>query len=230
MKSLDTIVAAATVFMLFSCGKEPTIADPISPVVLEKGAFLSGRVIDTEGNPVGNVAVTDGFVWSQTDADGRYRFESPYPERVRFVSVSFPSDYNPVCRDGRPVFWSSVTSWQGLERTADIVLEKCESPGDDFTMLMMADPQAREYSASSNAENLAYATKDIWEDVFADMRTMISETGGSVYGLCLGDVSQQPLTVYPQYCIGMASLEIPFFQVIGNHDHLYPDKETDDEA
>ena len=213
-----------------SCQKEHEPVDPISSVIREKGPLLSGRVMDTDGNPIAGAAVTDGFVWSETDLEGNYKFESPYPERVRFVSVRIPSTYGPLIRDGRPVFWSSVVGYNGKERTADIVLQKHKESSDDFTMLMMADPQSKAYASNSITENMAYSTRDMWETVFADMREYISAETQTCYGICLGDVAQGTRSVYSQYCLGMESLGIPFFQVIGNHDHFTDGAETDDDS
>ena len=81
---------------------------PCSPKVkLEKGAVLTGQVSDTQGNPIAGVYVSDGFTWSQTDARGKYRIVSPYPERVHFVSARIPADYSPILKDGVPVFFYS---------------------------------------------------------------------------------------------------------------------------
>ena len=196
--------------------------------------FLSGRVVDTDGHPVANAIVTDGFVHVRTDNDGYYRFESPYPERAKFVSVRIPADYRPVIRDGRTVFFSSLPAYVGTERTADIILEKRKSALDKFTMFMIADPQARPYSAETASENRAYATVDIWADMFSDLKNTVSTTVGECFGLCLGDIaaSTKGRSVYSQYSQGVASLGIPFYQVIGNHDHFHanPVPETDDDS
>ena len=231
MKRLLIAVAITVLILPASCKKEQEIIDPIVPVVLENGPLLSGRVTDTDGNPLAGVPVTDGFTWTETDAEGCYRITSPYPERAPFVSVRIPSGYRPRVQGGRPVFFASLPAYEGKERRAsDIVLEKQTESSDSFTLLMTGDPQARPYEAATSAENIAYATRDVWEDIFADMRNVVSTAGSPCYGICLGDIAQNSPAVYSQYCLGMASIGIPFWQVIGNHDHFTSEAETDDDA
>ena len=192
--------------------------------------ILSGSVRDTDGNPVVEAVVTDGFTQSITDKNGNYRFESPYPERVRFVSVRIPSGYMPVVSGGRPVFFSEVPTYEGTERSAEIVLKKRTNPIDSFTLFMMADPQAHVYKKTIKKENVAYASTEAWKDLFGDMSTKIAATSGECYGICLGDVAASLKTgsVYPEYLASIETLGIPFYQVIGNHDHYYEIAENDD--
>lgn len=193
---------------------------------------LSGSVKDTEGRPVAGAIVTDGFTHSATDQQGNYRFESPCPERVRFVSVRIPAAYKPVIRNGVPVFFSAVSTYKGEERTAEIILQKRDRTDDNFTLLMMADPQAYVYSKKIKKENIAYASTEAWEELFADMKEKIASTSGECYGICMGDIaaSLKMGSVYPEYCAKLATLDIPFYQVIGNHDHYYEIAADDDES
>lgn len=206
---------------------------------LEKGPVLSGQVSDTEGNPIAQVYVTDGFTWARTDAEGRYRLVSPCPERVRFVSVRIPSTYSPVIDKGVPVFYTEVPSWRGRERKADIKLVRDEKKGDKFSMMMIADPQAHVYDPGAHQDNTAYCATDVWKDIFEDMRKRAESEPGQYYGLCLGDISAWGPSaksafpsVYPLYRDLMGTLGFPFFNVIGNHDHLPggEEVETDDDS
>lgn len=233
MKMINIIASLSTALMFSACQPEFEPVDPITPVVMEQGAWLSGRVIDTDGNPVPNAVVTDGFVHSMADENGCYRFESPYPDRVKYVSVRVPKEYRPVIRQGRTTFFGSLPAYKGEERTADIVLEKRASTSDDFTMLVIADPQAAPLEKNAKGDKIAYATLDVWEDLFADMKNRVANTTGECYGLCLGDIAASATgeSVYAPYSIGVASLGIPFYQVIGNHDHFHVETNlTDDDA
>ena len=234
MKMINLSLSFLTTVIISACQPEMAPIDPITPVVLEKGAYISGNVTDTDGNPIAEAVVTDGFTQAVTDNNGYYRFESKYPNRAKFVSVRVPSDYSPIVREGRPVFYTSLQDYTGMERIANITLQKRTDASDAFTMFMMADPQAKAYDAKTETNNTAFAATDVWEDLFSDMRNRIAATNGNCYGICLGDIaatSKNTNSVYPQYCLGMASLNIPFWQVIGNHDHFHGTAPaTDDDA
>lgn len=197
-----------------------------------KSGFMTGRVRDTEGRPVAGAIVTDGFTHSETDQNGNFRFESPYPERVHFVSVRIPAGYRPILKNGCPVFFSSVDPYAGKERSAEIILQKRDKIDDSFTLMLMADPQAYVYSSNVKRENVAYASTDVWNDLFGDMREKIAATSGECYGICLGDIaaSLRHGSVYPEYCRQLSTLNIPFYHVIGNHDHYHEIARDDDES
>lgn len=195
-----------------------------------EGKAITGTVTDLSGEPVAGIVVTDGFAHSVTDADGKYVIDSPYPQRVHFVSACFTSAYEPLLEGGRPVFYTSVPAYEGVERCADIKLKKKDAVSDDFTLLMIADPQARLFDSSEIRENFAYASRDVCEDLFADLRNTVSSLTGPVYGMCLGDVTYGSETFYSQYSIGLESVGVPFYNVIGNHDHFHRRSDIDDEC
>lgn len=233
VKIMNLSLFLAAALMMSACLSEKEPVDTNIPTSMAEGAFLSGKVIDTDGNPVPNVVVTDGFVHSKSDENGCYRFESPYPKRVRYVSARIPKEYRPVMRKGRTTFFESLPVYRGLERTADIVLEKRSSTSDDFTMLVITDPQGAPLEENIKSDDTAYATLDVWNDLFADMKNRVADTAGECYGLCLGDIAATVTgaSVYAQYSKGVASLGIPFYQVIGNHDHFHLSTNlTDDDA
>ena len=204
----------------------------------QKGPVMSGQVIDTDGHPVVGAVVTDGFTQSRTDGEGKFCFDSPCPERVRFVSVRIPADYLPVLKNGVPTFFSEVPAYRGRERSAKITLVKRTAKADVFKMLIIADPQAHVYDREAKSDNTAYCATDVWQDMFEDMRLKTASDPGCYYGMCMGDIaawgpkstSAVP-SVYPLYCQETAALGFPFFNVVGNHDHLVAGEvETDDDS
>lgn len=200
-----------------------------------KGPVMSGQVVDTDGRPVVGAVVTDGFTQSITDNEGKFHLNSPRPERVRFVSVRIPSDYLPVLKNGVPTFFSEVPKYEGRERTAKITLVKRTAKADDFKMLIIADPQAHVYDPAAKRDNTGYCATDVWLDMFEDMRLKTASDPGCYYGMCMGDIaalgprttSAEP-SVYPLYCQETAALGFPFFNVVGNHDHLVAAENDDD--
>lgn len=201
----------------------------------DRKPVICGTVSDTEGRPLSRVVVSDGFTHAETNRAGRFRIVSPYPERVRFVSARIPSGYRPILKDGRSEFFAPVGEYTGKKRNANIVLEKDPAPSDSYTVLMIADPQANPYRKEFRSENFAYATTDIWKDLFMDMRGRIASTSGPCYGICLGDIAAAGRgaipyeEVYKDYLQGMKTLQIPFFQVAGNHDHHFNNGAKDDD-
>ena len=229
MKKLSSLL-----FLIWLCLAIPFAAQAKDKT--GKGPILSGQVVDTDGHPVAGAVVTDGFTQSRTDAEGKFSFESPSPYRVRFVSVCIPSDYLPVIKNGVPTFFDEVPEYKGRERKAKITLVKRTEKSDDFKMMMIADPQSHVFDPTSKSSSTAYDGTEVWKDIWEDMRGYMADNPGNYYGMCLGDIeawgpsAKSPLPcVYPEYCKGIATLGIPFFNVIGNHDH-FPQGESDDES
>lgn len=224
------IAALAVLPVISSCKKEIEPADPVVPFVYGDGPLLSGRVLDQNGDPVPDVRVTDGFTFSRTDNDGRYSFESSCPERVRYVSVCVPNGYEALVRDGKPIFFAAVGEYQGKERKGDIVLNKLAAPISDFSVLMIADVQTKLYQSGTYSENFAYASRDVCDDMFKDLVETAGNVQGPCYGISLGDISNGNGFIYSQYSLGLAAVGIPFYSVIGNHDHITGEADTEDQS
>ena len=93
---------------------------------------------------------------------------------------------------------------------------------------MTADPQIR--SRSARYDNFAFHSIDMYEDMCRDLReTAASITDRPVYGISLGDLVHNDMSLYPTYCAGIADFDFPVFSVIGNHDHVQ-NAATDREA
>lgn len=209
-----------------SCAKEPQpIEPPVEPThdVVED---VYGRVTDQYGNPVAGALVSDGYTFTRTDSNGEYCITSAQPAKVRFATVSYSADYAPVVENGVPVFYTMVPPYQGVARKADIKLTKLSSPVENFSILMTADPQVKPVSAWT--ESLSYTSRDICRDMFDDLISSRRAIEGECIGICLGDIANNNPVIYPQYCNGMRQLGIPFFNVIGNHDHIYFNQTDDD--
>lgn len=210
------------------CREKEEPSDPVIPVIYQDGPLLTGRVCDEIGKPIADAVVTDGFTHAVTDAAGCFCIMSPYPERVRYVSVSVPSGYEAVMTDGLPVFFCAVPEYSGKERKADIRLKKLDAPQDDFTLLMTADPQVKPFELKNNSEFIAYASRDVCEDLFTDLANTATEQSGPCFGICLGDIANNRDEIYSQYRLGMSRVGIPFYNVIGNHDHIIGKYDSED--
>lgn len=179
-------------------------------------ATVTGTVVDQRGLPVEGVVVSDGLLTTLTDESGYYALESDLSKR-RFVQVTIPAAYEIPVKNGIPQFWRRIPEG-ATEFEADFTLQARRKAASRYTVLMTADPQIR--SRSARYDNFAFHSIDMYEDMCRDLReTAASITDRPVYGISLGDLVHNDMSLYPTYCAGIADFDFPVFSVIGNHDH-----------
>jgi hypothetical protein len=87
-----------------------------------------------------------------------------------------------------------------------------------YTLLVGADPQPRKKTAGYDRN--AYHSLDCCDDLYRDMREKAATiTDRNVYGLMLGDIVHEEMDLYDNYIAGLATLNSPMFNVLGNHDN-----------
>ena len=181
-----------------------------------------GYVRDTNGNPLIGVVVSDGRNCTRTGDDGFYRLKTDF-SAARHIFVSIPSGYRaPKNSEGMPLFYHAITQRERVNRccVADFVFEPIEGDANRYTMFVGADPQPR--AKSSGYDRFAFHSLDICEDFYKDMKeTREKISGREVYGLMLGDIVHENMSLYPTYTAGMRASGVQVFNVIGNHDHDY---------
>lgn len=180
----------------------------------------SGFVRDTNGKPINNVVVSDGLLCTKTDATGYYELDSDLAN-TKFIFASIPSGYKAQNNaNGLPQFYHRVTD---LERkmescTADFVFEPISGDANRYTILIGADPQPR--AKTKGDDRIAFHSLDICDDLYRDMRdTRAKITGREVYGMMLGDIVHENMSLFTNYVAGVKSMSLQMFNVIGNHDH-----------
>ena len=189
-------------------------------------ATVTGTVVDQRGLPVEGVVVSVGLLRTLTDESGYYALESDLSKR-RFVQVTIPAAYEIPVKNGIPQFWRRIPEG-ATEFEADFTLQARRKAASRYTVLMTADPQIR--SRSARYDNFAFHSIDMYEDMCRDLReTAASITDRPVYGISLGDLVHNDMSLYPTYCAGIADFDFPVFSVIGNHDHVQ-NAATDREA
>lgn len=189
-------------------------------------ATVTGTVVDQRGLPVEGVVVSDGLLTTLTDESGYYALESDLSKR-RFVQVTIPAAYEIPVKNGIPQFWRRIPEG-ATEFEADFTLQARRKAASRYTVLMTADPQIR--SRSARYDNFAFHSIDMYEDMCRDLwETAASITDRPVYGISLGDLVHNDMSLYPTYCAGIADFDFPVFSVIGNHDHVQ-NAATDREA
>ncbi|MBR6001291.1 MAG: calcineurin-like phosphoesterase C-terminal domain-containing protein [Bacteroidales bacterium] len=183
--------------------------------------------------PLEGVVVSDGISCVKTGADGKYALPADL-EKSMFVFVSTPSGWSAPVEQGQAIFWKktkSCTKGSDGKYVADFSLNKIDNP-EKFTIFIYADPQPRKNSGST--DKLAYKALDCCEDMYDDMQELKATiTDQPVYGIGLGDIVHQDLTLIDKHKTGFARTGISNYNIIGNHDqgHSSSDYElSDDES
>lgn len=191
------------------------------------GYNVTGRVVDNGGNGIEGVVVTDGTQCVRTMFDGSFYMTSEIAN-VKFVHVSTPSGYKPQVVNGIPKFYKAkadITPVAGVYDFGDYVLTAMSHP-DNITLLVTADPQPR--ANSWDLDKVAYKSLEVCEDLYDELASVASGISGrEVYGICLGDIVHENMSLYANYNMGLARLGYPTYNIIGNHDND-PDTADDD--
>ena len=207
-----------TEFTFVPGATEFTIED-VTEEVLPFDYNITGRVVDGSGNGLEGVVVSDGTQCVRTMFDGSFYMNSEIAN-VKFVYVSTPSGYKPQVVNGIPKFYKAkadVTPVDGVYDFGDYVLTAMSHP-DNVTLLVTADPQPRKnnWTLDKIAYRSLHACADLYEELYDVSRSI---SGREVYGLCLGDIVHEDMSLYAQYNDALATLEYPTYNVIGNHDN-----------
>ena len=189
-----------------------------------------GVVKDTNGSPISGVVITDGEICVQSDANGYYEMDIDL-ENTKFVYASIPSGYKAKNNaNGLPQFYYTVTSSDRKLGycSADFVFEPISGDPNRYTLLIGADLQPR--AKTTDYDRIAFHSLDVAEDFYRDMREKrASITDREVYGMILGDIVHENMSLFANYITGVKSINFQMFNVIGNHDHDYS-ASTDVEA
>ena len=176
--------------------------------VNRNGRFDSGE------KGLANVLVSNQVEVVKTDKDGRYRLPLHKEETVIFVIK--PAAYEvPLNDDNLPQFYyvhqpkgSPVLKYGGVEPTGKLPSSVNfplyrTTEADTFDVVVFADPQPRDM------REIDYIRDDV-----------VAELVGSkaAFGLTLGDVMYNDLSLYDRYNSIVAQIGIPFYNVPGNHD------------
>ena len=216
------IFVLLTGWLLAACGDKKVFEEGRAdgPITVQ------GVVLDQDQRPIQGVVVSDGVLTTQTDQTGKYALSSDLSKR-RFIQVTIPATYEIPVENGIPQFWQRIPDGVS-EFTANFTLQARNESANRYTLLMIADPQIR--SRNAYYDSFAYHSIDMFEDLCRDLQeTAAAITDRPVYGIALGDLIHNSMSLYPIYCEGIADFDFPMFNVIGNHDHIQ-DVATDREA
>ncbi len=166
---------------------------------------VSGRVI-SNGKGVEGVVVTDGYNVVRSDKKGRYSFESE--SRAKFVYISTPSGYQ------IPMGSTSAAIYHRLDPQAkrqrfNFDLELSDVDQTKHVMVVWADPQVFDLNEVNYVAKAASDLKALKES-YGDM---------DIHGVVCGDIiAEISNPIFEPLSEAVASSEVPFFYVVGNHD------------
>lgn len=177
-------------------------------VLLQTVSWLSAREVTgyvTCGKErLSDVIVTDGKNFTLTNKKGKFKFE--IANNADFVYVITPQGYSGNYAESTPVFYQAA----GDNKTFVFDLVKT-SVSDDYTLIAIADPQTQ-----TEKHFKAFCGKPL-----DDLKATVSSCDKSapVVGIILGDICWDMPSLIPDYNEVLSSVGIPFYPVIGNHDH-----------
>lgn len=172
------------------------------------GMTVKGIVRDDAGAGIAGVVVSDGLKVTTTDADGVYYLPSDLARR-HFVFVSIPSGYEVSATQSCPRFYRRIDAGQSVNR-ADFTLTRREASADRHSLIVMADIQL----SADNASETSYL-----DYVVPDVLKTVEGLSTEVYGISLGDLVWNDMSLYPKYRQGLETMGFTTFSLPGNHDH-----------
>lgn len=246
MRKFYTILCSAMILASFiACEKEESIPaggntkDPVLKELTEteingtklgSDVDLAGLITDqSTGKGIAGIAVTDGYQFVKTDANGVYQMKKN--DLTRKVYYTVPAEYQiPLDNlDHLPMFFSPGIMTKGKAYRCDFKLNKLKAPETDFTLVMIGDPQC---------QTIDDAARFLGETV-PDIKKTIGEGNyPNVYAISLGDITFDSYYMFDPMIRTMRNIVInnrflPMFSISGNHDHdsmvaATGDREVDD--
>lgn len=178
---------------------------------------------------VAGVQVSNGRDIVRTDAQGRYELSvspgqtvfviKPQGHEFAQVSASVPAFWRHYLPEGSPKLrFGGIGKHAGADQPWDFALKK-SAEADQFEVLVFTDPQVK------NAADVSYYAHDI----VASARGHGGLGEATRFGLTLGDLVNDDLSLYPALNAATARLPVPWFHIPGNHD-LDFDAATDEQS
>ncbi|MBR5703810.1 MAG: calcineurin-like phosphoesterase C-terminal domain-containing protein [Bacteroidales bacterium] len=176
------------------------LAIPVSGIVTNQ---RSGKGIE-------GVVVSDGYHCTLTDASGHYALDAD--TLARTISITVPAAYEiPLGKDGSPAFFKYIG-----EEDLSFALRPRKRLADRFTLVAVSDAHVRD---SMNV--VRFRTESV-----PDIQRTLSrhKKYSPVIGITLGDqlwdVMERDYVIKQGFTsFKLCRKTVPFFYVIGNHDH-----------
>lgn len=225
-------------FFLFSCvgpvdptpggpgdkpdpGKQTEDISVINGTEIQTGMNLVGLISDAKtGKGIAGVPVTDGYKYVLTDANGVYQLKGNRFSKNVYYSTPAGYEISVNASSGTPEFYSTrKIDYYEVNRN-DFKLTPLSAPEEEFTLIMIGDPQCQKESEVARYKNETIA------DIINTVNTGLSNGSvKSAYALTLGDVTYDNSAMWAPMKQSMSNIRMSngeglrFFNCIGNHDH-----------
>lgn len=163
--------------------------------------------VHVAGKGLAGVAVTDGVNVVYTDGKGFYKLIVADPQ-CDFVYYSLPSGFQSPVVEGVPVFYHKIDK-KSIKQRIDFELKPSGKSQYQHAFVVWADPQV-----------LDLEELELLKEVTADVKLTVDELKQQfpVHAIAVGDLVFDRLNLFQPYKKVIEPLNIPFYQVIGNHD------------
>lgn len=192
-------------------GQQPS-RPPFVPVPRPDRAVRIRGMVHAAGIGLPRVAVTDGVSVVQTASDGSFTLlASP---RQPFVYVSVPAECEvPVSETGTARFYRPIVPTAADEMSVEFPLARRAASSERHGFVALADTQ------TLDAEDMGLLHAQTVPDV---QQWAAGPQDRARFGVAVGDIMFDNLTLYPDYERAVKAMGVPFFQVVGNHDLDFP--------
>ena len=185
------------------------------------GAAVTARpirgTVKCAGTPVSGVTVTDGHSFTESGADGTFTLDAD--DDALFISIVTPSGYLAPMEQDIPQFFRPYAA---STKRYDFELRPWPATGEVYELLAIGDPQPK---TAAHFDRLR--TEIIPE--LQRATALGKQRGTAQAALLLGDIVWDSPELFAGVREQFASLGIPVYGVIGNHDHdrnKYTDREA----
>lgn len=162
---------------------------------------VTGRVVS--GNEkLSGVIVTDGENFTKTKKNGKFSFE--INDDAEFVYIVTPSGYAADWSSGVPAFYQRA---EGKDSFVFDLIATDDS--GDYSIIAVSDPQTK--TKKHFSQFAAYPMEELAETA--------GKLEGAVAGIVLGDICWDSLELLEDYKAEIVRTGVPFYPVVGNHDH-----------
>ncbi|ERJ59643.1 hypothetical protein M472_12755 [Sphingobacterium paucimobilis HER1398] len=171
-------------------------------------------IVHTEGKGIANVLVTDGEIFTKTDADGIYYLPSSKKNGVVYITI--PSNYQVARRNTVPQFFKLLTGITSESEIRDFEIKPLNTQNHAIAFLADIHLANRNDDIKQFQENFL---KDIQET-----SEYYRAQNKQFYALTLGDQSWDAYWYdnnfkIKEYLDNVKDLPFTIFNTIGNHDY-----------